>query len=280
MVRDGDPPGGDELRTGWQQMLAAETASLLAAEMSVQAVWVVGSLGSPEAAVDAWSDVDLAVVVRDDSLGSWFPGTSWLAPVGKVWATDHSEQPLRKTTRVVFDDTRRLDVIFFAGSFGPIDLVGNRVWSRDTHALAAAGSHTPVRRAPRDFSGAPAPAPDTVGRLLNQFRFVASLAVVKLARADLLVGLHLTIECVRLVLVLAMIMRDDALPPVLWADVPETIRTMPTPGEVATALLVIEQSAAIFDGHIQAGYRRRLEGGPLEQLIARLRQEVSAPGTS
>ena len=115
-------------------------------------------------------------------------------------------------------------------------------------------------------------ANDATDELVNDFRFVASLAVVKLARADELIGLHLALECPRYCLVLGMLMRDAGLPATIWGELPAEIGRVTMPGEVASALSAIEQSAAIFEAHLRAAYQdRTLDARPLQQMIAKLR---------
>lgn len=256
-----------------QQLLADNVVVLLGADASVKSIWLVGSLGSPTATVDDWSDTDVAVVVNDSALADWFGAVDWLHPIGRVWADSASEEPLRKVTRVVFYDGRRLDLVFFGHTFGRPDLAGRQIWSRGPSSELARRAQLPSASGLRTR--------DAVDGLVNQFRFVASLAVVKLARADDLVGLHLAIECARLCLVLGMLMRDTALPPGTWDDLPMDVGRVGMPADVGSALSSIEECARIFEAHLRAANSgRTLDAFPLEQMIAKLGAEVGLTGTA
>ena len=96
--------------------------------------------------------------------------------------------------------------------------------------------------------------------------------MVKLARADQLIGLHLAIECARQCLVLGMLMRDSGLPAATWADLPATVGRVTMPGDIASGLWAIEQSAAIFEAHLRAaGHGQTLDARPLQEMIVKLR---------
>jgi hypothetical protein len=256
-----------------QQRLAADVTALLATDPSVESIWLVGSLGSPSPRTDHWSDADVAVVVDDTALADWSGTVDWLAPIGRVWAHSQSDEPLRQVTRVVFYDGRRLDVVFFGHTLGRPDLAGREVWSRGPDSEVGVRAHQASARRHRPGHA--------IDRLVNEFRFIASLAVVKLARTDDLIGLHLTIECARLCLVLGMLMRDGALPPETWSDLPMMVGRVAMPDDIASALLCIEQCAGIFEVHLRtAKYVQTLDAGPLEQMIARLRSDAGLTGTA
>ena len=248
---------------GWQQHLAAEVAGVLENYSSARSVWLLGSLGVSRGAVDPRSDVDVGVVVDDDdTIEDWHLGLQWIAPVGRVWATDRSGGPLRKTTRVVFADCRRLDLIFYGQSLGRPDLPGREVWSRPSGS-AHQGERSPVP---------PAQALGPLGALVNQFRFTASLAVVKLARADELIGLHLALECVRLCLVVGMVLRDEGAPEQEWSGLPQAVGSVKMPGGTSSALSMIEQSAVVFQSYLhRARESLDLDVEPLETLVGQLR---------
>jgi hypothetical protein len=255
-----------------QQQLAAAVTALLQKDPSVRSVWLVGSLGSPTAMVDQWSDTDLAVVVHDDALADWYGYAGWLSPIGRAWATERSGGPLRKVIRVVFYDGRRLDLVFFGHSLERPDLPGTEIWRRPEgpgladHALLAS------RRERR--------AADGIDELVNRFRFVAALAVVKLARTDDLVGLHLALECVRSCLVLGMLMRDAGMDAALWADLPARLAGVNIPSDTGSALFALEEWAAIFEARLHtADIGKTLETAPLEQMISKLRAQMGLKGT-
>ena len=248
----------------WQARLAAGVAALLETDPSVLSIWLLGSLGSRTALVDEWSDADIGVVVHDNALGAWHGAVDWLSPIGRVWSTSVSRAPLRQVTRVVFTDGRRLDLVVFGHSLQRPDLAGTEI-RRRAPASGLAGDAVLARPdEPR--------ARDKTEQLVNDFRFVATQAVVKLARADQLIGLHLAIECARHCLVLGMLMRESGLPPAAWAGLPAQVGRVTMPGDITSGLSAIQQSAAIFDACLQAARPgQTLDARPLQKMIAELR---------
>ena len=156
----------------WQRALADEAVRSARDEPGVEAVEVVGSLAvAGGAQVDAWSDVDLRVVV---ATGGAFDAARWVARFGAPWAHTAQVAPEGHVHRVVYADGRRLDVV-----------VHHR--------------------------GAPPESPPVPEVDLAEVRQAAALAVVKLARNDLLIGTHLALELVQRCLVQAMVLRDRQL---------------------------------------------------------------------
>jgi len=157
----------------WQRRLAEEAIRYVRDEPGVEAVEVTGSLADLDGAqVDAWSDVDLRVVV---AAGQVLDCARWVARLGAPWALTTQATPEGHVHRVVFDDGRRLDVV--------------------VHQRGGLGVEAP-----------PAPGDD-----LAEFRQAAALAVVKLARDDLLIGTHLALGLVQRCLEQAMALRDREL---------------------------------------------------------------------
>ncbi|TNM64534.1 hypothetical protein FHN55_13495 [Streptomyces sp. NP160] len=95
-----------------------------------------------------------------------------MAQFGRPWALTSTGAWDGRVLRVVYDDGRRLDVVLTGGGTG---------------------------------SGA------VEGTELMEFRQAAALAVVKLARNDLLIGMHLALGLVQRCLVQAMVLRDRQL---------------------------------------------------------------------
>ncbi|MEH3077246.1 MAG: aminoglycoside 6-adenylyltransferase [Quadrisphaera sp.] len=121
--------------------------------------------------VDPWSDVDLHVRLADDGPTRFDP-VRWVGRFGGPWALTSQPAPEGRVVRVVYDDGRRLDVVVSG------------------HEVAASP--------PGDAE-------------LMEVRQAAALAVVKLARGDLLIGMHLALGVVQRCLVQAMVLRDQQL---------------------------------------------------------------------
>lgn len=175
--------------------------------MAVQALILTGSNVTP--AVDRWSDVDLVCVVDDDAVQGYFPATGWLAPLGDVVGVEQSALATRSITRVCFADFRRVDFIFIPRSafllpgtwhYRPADITV--LFSRDMAVSAVLETGL----------SAVSPAPEfnlqQLEQFTQQFCFKAALAITKVMRKDLLIGMHLALDLSRDCLVLAMIFRD------------------------------------------------------------------------
>jgi hypothetical protein len=183
----------------WQQQLIDDARLAALEDVRVIELRVHGSAADPDSGqLDEWSDVDLAVLL--DPAADETSTAAWPAPFGEPWALTRHKSGDLSVQRVVYDDGRRLDLV---STLAPGALPAGRVLYRrsaTTQLLAAS-------RRPAD-SDARLPSTRAVGDELMEVRLTAALAVVKLARADLLIGFHLGLEVVRSCLVLAMELRD------------------------------------------------------------------------
>lgn len=159
----------------WQAELAVRALRAAERAPGVAEVALAGSLADGRG-VDDWSDVDLHVRLADGGPARFDPA-GWAAQLGGVWALTCQHSPRGLVVRVVYDDGRRLDVVVDGAGGGG-------------GAAGAAGSDAAE---------------------LMEFRHAAALAVVKLARDDLLIGAHLALGLVQRCLVLAMLLRDRQL---------------------------------------------------------------------
>jgi hypothetical protein len=196
----------------------------------VTQVWVLGSARDPSG-LDRWSDLDVGLVLAGD-----VQADRLLGPQDVVWAIDHQSSGRRASCRLVFSDGRRLDLV--CADRDELAAAGGRCLSPGDGRLGGSGRLI-----------APA-APDPE---VNSFRFLAAQTVVKLSRADLLIGSHLLLELARLCLVQAMLLRDrdeaatrhrfgtarDAVAADVWRIV-RSADTVPDPDQV-------ESLAAVFD---------------------------------
>ena len=93
----------------WQMHIVEDLRRLLEPNEAVRAVLVYGSCAQPQLQPDAWSDVDVVIVVANGELERFFPTTAWLTPLGEAYAINQSSKAVTRTTRVCFTDFRRLD---------------------------------------------------------------------------------------------------------------------------------------------------------------------------
>lgn len=193
----------------WHELTLRDISGLLASNPDVLVLAVVGS--GAQGRLDAWSDLDLLMVVQPDALRSYYPSLAWLAPAGAIYAFEQNENEFRSVSRVCFADMRRIDLLVtteealqrvdhwpripFAG--------GSRIIFSRSAIADAVLSHT-YRPA------LPVVSETAFEELVNGFLFKAMLATNKVVRGDLLVAVHLSLDLLRDCAVLALWARDRA----------------------------------------------------------------------
>ncbi len=202
------------IQTGlWQERAIEQLTALLYSDESIRALILTGSCVQGRETVDPWSDVDLVIVASEGAVQRYFASTDWLAPLGQVFATDRSSKESWLTLRVCLKDMRRMDfgiTTEFAlqhpdGLIRRLTRANCRVlFSRSTIVDALLDQETMP-------ASSPLFAPEQFRILVNQFWFKGTLAVTKVARNDLLIGLHLALDMDRDCCVLAMVLRDRSV---------------------------------------------------------------------
>ena len=271
----------------WQEETISQVTALFSQDENVRGLVLIGSLTRDDVTRDAWSDLDIAVVVRDEALDSFWPATEWISGLGEVYCTSRSSTSEWRVTRACFADGRRIDFAFVTeGSVArieeweknPLRYVNVCLFSRSEALDRALKLEFPPPvfepASPRDFE-----------RMANDFWFKGMLAVSKAAREELLVALHLSLDMVRDCLVLGMMIRDRDTGADHHRDGSQGNHFIPVlegtrqPHTALGVLDSIEQSAVVFDKlavQWDAGYRDRRE--PLLRWIERARPDVRASG--
>ncbi len=243
------------IQTGlWQERAIEQLKALIESDESIRALILTGSCARGQEAVDTWSDVDLVMVASEGAVPRYFASTDWLAPLGQVFATDRSSKDAWFTLRVCLKDMRRLDFgITTESALQQSD--GLRRLTRGAYRVLFSRSAIVDAVLDQEIGPASTPlfSPEQFRTLTNQFWFKATLAVTKVARHDLLIGLHLALDMVRDGCVLAMVLRDRAIgtdhhrrggP---YNDVVRTLDASRYSYTAAGVLDLIEQSSMIFE---------------------------------
>jgi hypothetical protein len=267
--------------TDWHEATIRQLHDLLLPVPAVESLAIVGS--AARSRFDAWSDLDVLMVVRAGAFHRFSSSLDWLAPVGEIYAFEWHRNETRATLRLCFADLRRLDVIVttpdaFAqpDDWSTLLADGCRVLFSRTPDLEAllARSHPP---APPDVSD------ESFETMSNGFWFKGTVAVQKVVRGDLLVALHLSLEMIQDCCILAMMLRDretgttkhrDGAGNDLVAELEATRR----PYTAAGILDSIEQSAVAFDrlaGRWSATWREKR--GPLVEWVEAARVRPPRP---
>ena len=255
--------------------------NLLQADEDVVTLALYGSALEPER-LDLWSDVDAFIVVQDDAMARFFPSTDWLAPLGTPFAKEQFAGEPTRTTRICFEDLRKLDLVLTTRSeaqridtWSQVPFVeGARIcFSRDQEITQRLN-----RRFPR-----PTYAPMThqaFEALADAFWFRAMVAVSKVARDDLVIALHLALSLLQDGCLLAMLLRDRAEGTTVHRTggmANEIVATFTETAQPPTAdgiLNLIVASGRIFDrlaGIWSTAYRPKM--APLSAAVARARAE-------
>jgi hypothetical protein len=193
--------------TAWHEATLRQLHDLLWADPAVELLAVVGS--GAQDRLDAWSDLDVLLVVKPDALERFACSLAWIEPLGRIYASEHHRGEFSAVVRVCFEDLRRLDLIVTT------EAALARRAARLSFPLAD-GSRVMFSRAPaaesvlaRPHAPSPPHVPAQVfDDLVNGFWFKSVVAVQKVMRGDLLVALHLSLELIQECCVLAMMLRD------------------------------------------------------------------------
>lgn len=95
----------------WQEAAVQDLVTLLQPDPDVLALALFGSASQSQVQRDIWSDVDVLLVVKDGAMKRFYPSTDWLRPLGTLYAYEQSSNAFRSTTRVCFEDLRRIDLV-------------------------------------------------------------------------------------------------------------------------------------------------------------------------
>ena len=194
----------------WHEKTLTQLKDFLHNFESIQAVSVVGSLAQDQVQPDYWSDIDLLVVVSDQAIDQFYPGTDWLTPIHPVYTTSHSQDPPLYTLRVCFSDMRRIDFIFLLASAFENHNFSNLYHHKKSHDVLFSRS-LEIEKVLKKENRARPVEPDPNIQFIdmsNDFWFKGILAVYKVVRNDLLIATHLALDLMRDCLVLRMMLRD------------------------------------------------------------------------
>jgi len=195
-----------------QDVVIRDFVALLQPDRDVRAIVLYGSCARSATEKDAWSDVDLLVVVSETAVSRYFPALDWLKALGEVYAYEQNANQFTLMTRVCFNEFRRLDLIFTTESaLEQIDSWDSVSFWNGTQSLFSRSTSVDTVLT-RKFEH-PKPSPisaEQFQEMTNRFRFKVTLAVTKVARDDLLIALHLALDLVRDCSVLAMLLRVRA----------------------------------------------------------------------
>ena len=197
----------------WQSEAVERLSVLLKQDRDVRALILTGSVASSTVVPDEWSDVDAKVVVADHALNEYAGSTQWLAPLGRVIGLERHRNGQAVSLRICSEQARRFDIMLIPES--SLTDVDRWEWNPFLGEFQVMWSKIPnladmISSIPR-LPLVTGPDQEGLCRIVDQFWFKAAAALGRVARNDLLVGLHLGLDLVRDCLLLQMLLRDREL---------------------------------------------------------------------
>jgi len=171
---------------------------------------IFGSLSNVENKYDIWSDIDGLLIVKDKSYTEFADSLKWAEELGSVFAYQKNREENKQTIRLIFDDFKRLDIVIIKySSIEDITLPEHGpYWSKIDIIFSRSEEINKLLKKTKKVILPPQFSDQQFQDLVNNFWFVASLALYKVMRNDLLIAQHLSLDLYKNCLLLGMIIRD------------------------------------------------------------------------
>ncbi|RJP47492.1 MAG: hypothetical protein C4584_00365 [Armatimonadetes bacterium] len=189
----------------WRESTIKKLTQILQLDNQVLSLSLFGSLVNTEVEKDKWSDIDALLVVEDAAFSKYSDSSDWLNSLGEIFVIMRSTGEQNQTTKVIFSDFRKIDLILLTKSRM---LRKKPFWTKQVFVFT---NSTEVKQFLED--NALKTELDNLNvydldKLANDFWFLAFTAVSKVVRNDLLIALHLALDLYRNCLLLGMWLRD------------------------------------------------------------------------
>ena len=196
----------------WQESMLDSLSSYFETDEDVLGLLLFGSFSKQEFLPDYWSDVDVLIVVKDISLDRFFPTTEWLNHFGRLYTYSQSADDFKCTTRACFENFNRIDfVITTESKLARISKWSGIPFFSGVKVLFSRSEVVDEIASQKYYQQKlPPVSEEQFLEMVRNFRFKSMLAVYKVVRSDLLIGLHLAQDLIRDCCVLGMMLRDRA----------------------------------------------------------------------
>jgi predicted nucleotidyltransferase len=196
----------------WHESMLNNLISYLEPKEDVLGLLLFGSCSKSESHYDYWSDLDILVVVKDNRLNQFFPTTKWIDDFGMLYTYSQSSDDFKYTTRACFENFNRIDfVITTEGRLAEIHKWSGIPFYAGVKVIFSRSKIIDKIATQKHFQQKLSPVPEEQFlEMVRDFRFKSMLAVYKVIRSDLLIGLHLAQDLIRDCCVLGMMLRDRA----------------------------------------------------------------------
>jgi len=187
----------------WREKALEKLEALFSENANIISLSLFGSVSKPEGQEDEWSDLDVLVVISDESLDTLYPTREWLKPFGEIFAIQQNSDEIHCNVKVVFSDFKKIDFVLTTKSKAENELQyltkQKVIFSKD-EAITKLLEEAPISLSNNtDYQ---------FDNLIEEYWYISFVAVAKLIRQDLLISLHLTLELYRKCLELGMWLRD------------------------------------------------------------------------
>lgn len=239
----------------WHSQAINQLSQRFEREPQALAFVLVGSLICTDNRADEWSDVDAKVILTDAAIDRYFHSTDWLAPFGRLIGVERHDSQTAKTLRLCLEGFQRFDLSFIAESA----LRSPALWQDSPFYPAYQVLWSRFPDLETCILTLPTPGPyqalteNEISQSVDAFWYKAAAAIVKVARNDLLIGLHLALDLARDCLVLQMLRRDAAMQTNIhrlggWGNDLVARFALQGQDETGEAILnLIQQSCEIYD---------------------------------
>lgn len=189
----------------WREDTLELLKQILQPNNQVLSLSLYGSLASSEIEKDSWSDIDALLVVEDSVLANFYPSIEWMSPLGKVFVLQQSSHDQTSTTKVIFEDFKKIDLVITTKS----RIIGSKpFWTKQKFVFSNSEEIKQILEEKALITTPDNPNDYDLEKLANEFWYISFTVVSKVIRNDLLIALHLALDLYRLCLVLSMWLRD------------------------------------------------------------------------
>lgn len=194
----------------WREEATEKLKTNFQENNDIIALSIFGSTSNKKNKSDFWSDVDGLLVVKDEAYDKYSTNLNWIKFFGEIYAYQYNSDENTKTFRLVFEDFRKLDLIIIKQSAvnSMIQPNASPYW-KDINVLFSKSDEIEqkIKNSKKEISEGCFDE-QQFKDLVNNFWFIASSALYKTFRNDLLIAQHLSLDLFKDCLLLGMILRD------------------------------------------------------------------------
>lgn len=187
----------------WRAELIDNLRIIFNNDQNVISFSIFGSLTNKDN-VDQWSDIDALLVIDLNGINKYYPSTTWIEKLGNIFTIQQSKNLNGGTTKIIFDDFRKIDLIIATDE----DILSDKIQLSKQEIVFSKSDKITQKLNSINTSNNFDINSYNIEKLASEFWFLSYTAITKIVRNDLLIGLHLALDLYRYCLILAMWLRD------------------------------------------------------------------------